>query len=89
MPHSCWNSPWTTRPEQEKQPEIEIVCDAEDGRMAVERARELQPDVVIMDITMPNLNGVEATRQITKEFPEIKVIALSVHSNRIFVAEHL
>ena len=73
----------------EKQPEIEIVCDAEDGRMAVERARELQPDVVIMDITMPNLNGVEATRQITKEFPEIKVIALSVHSNRIFVADML
>ncbi|MCP4607166.1 MAG: response regulator transcription factor [Planctomycetes bacterium] len=73
----------------EKQPEIEIVCDAEDGRMAVERARELQPDVVIMDITMPNLNGVEATRQITKEFPQIKVIALSVHSNRIFVADML
>jgi len=73
----------------EKQPEIEIVCDAEDGRIAVERARELQPDVVIMDITMPNLNGVEATRQITKEFPQIKVIALSVHSNRIFVADML
>ena len=73
----------------EKQPEIEIVCDAEDGRIAVERVRELQPDVVIMDITMPNLNGVEATRQITKEFPQIKVIALSVHSNRIFVADML
>ena len=73
----------------EKQPEIEIVCDAEDGRIAVERARELLPDVVIMDITMPNLNGVEATRQITKEFPQIKVIALSVHSNRIFVADML
>jgi len=73
----------------EKQPEIEIVCDAEDGRIAVERVRELQPDVVIMDITMPNLNGLEATRQITKEFPQIKVIALSVHSNRIFVADML
>jgi DNA-binding NarL/FixJ family response regulator len=73
----------------EKQPEIEIVCDAEDGRIAVERVRELLPDVVIMDITMPNLNGVEATRQITKEFPQIKVIALSVHSNRIFVSDML
>ena len=73
----------------EKQPEIEIVCEAEDGRGAVERARELLPDVVIMDITMPNLNGVEATRQITKEFPQIKIIALSVHSNRGFVADML
>jgi DNA-binding NarL/FixJ family response regulator len=73
----------------EKQSEIEIVCEAEDGRAAVEGVRELQPDVVIMDITMPNLNGVEATRQITNEFPQIKVIALSVHSNRIFVADML
>ncbi|MDT8302780.1 MAG: response regulator transcription factor [Sedimentisphaerales bacterium] len=73
----------------EKQPEIEIVCDAEDGRIAVDRVRELEPDVVIMDITMPNLNGVEATRQITNEFPQIKIIALSVHSNRIFVADML
>lgn len=73
----------------EKQPDIELVYEAEDGRAAVEHARELLPDVVIMDITMPNLNGVEATRQITKEFPRIKVIALSVHSNRRFVADML
>ena len=73
----------------EKQPEIEIVCEAEDGRAAVERARELLPDVVIMDITMPKLNGVEATRQITQEFPQIRIIALSVHSNRRFVADML
>jgi len=73
----------------EKQSDIELVCEAEDGRAAVERARELLPDVVIMDITMPNLNGVEATRQIIKEFPQIKIIALSVHSNRRFVADML
>lgn len=73
----------------EKQSDIELVCEAEDGRAAVECARELLPDVVIMDITMPNLNGVEATRQIIREFPQIKVIALSVHSNRRFVADML
>ena len=73
----------------EKQPNMEIVCEAEDGRTAVERVREFLPDVVIMDITMPNLNGVEATRQIVSEFPQIKVIALSIHSNRRFVADML
>jgi DNA-binding NarL/FixJ family response regulator len=73
----------------EKQPDMEIVCEAEDGRKAVERVREFLPDVVIMDITMPNLNGVEATRQIVSEFPQIKVIALSIHSNRRFVADML
>jgi DNA-binding NarL/FixJ family response regulator len=73
----------------EKQPDMEVVCEAEDGRIAVERARELLPDVVIMDITMPNLNGVEATRKIIKEFPQIKVIALSIHSSRRFVANML
>ena len=73
----------------EKQSDIELVCEAEDGREAVEQARELLPDVVIMDITMPNLNGIEATRQIINEFPQIKIIALSVHSNRRFVADML
>lgn len=73
----------------EKQPDMEIVSEAEDGRLAVEKVRELLPDIVIMDITMPNLNGVEATRQIINEFPQIKVIALSIHSNRRFVADML
>jgi DNA-binding NarL/FixJ family response regulator len=73
----------------EKDPYMEIVGEADDGRTAVELVRELLPDVVIMDITMPNLNGVEATRQITSEFPQVKVIALSIHSNKRFVADML
>ena len=73
----------------EKQPDMEVVCEAEDGRIAVERARALLPDIVVMDITMPNLNGVEATRKIINEFPQIKVIALSIHSDRRFVANML
>ena len=73
----------------ENQPDMEVVGEAEDGQTAIELVRELLPDVVIMDITMPNLNGVEATRHITSEFPEVKVIALSIHSNSRFVADML
>ena len=73
----------------EKQPDMEVVGEAEDGQKALELVRQLAPDVVIMDITMPNLNGVGATSQITKEFPGVKVLALSIHSNKRFVADML
>ena len=73
----------------EKHPCMEVVGEAKDGRKALELVQELSPDIVIMDITMPNLNGVEATRHITSEFPEVKVIALSIHSNSRFVADML
>jgi len=73
----------------EKQHEIEVIADTDDGRKAVELVRELLPNIVIMDITMPGLNGIEATRQITAEFPNVKVIALSIHSKRRFVADML
>jgi DNA-binding NarL/FixJ family response regulator len=73
----------------ESQPDLEIVGEAEDGRTAVELVRTLLPDMVIMDITMPNLNGVEATRHIISEFPNVKIIALSIHSNRRFVTDML
>jgi DNA-binding NarL/FixJ family response regulator len=73
----------------EKQPDLEVVADADDGRRAIELVRELCPDVVVMDITMPRLGGIEATRQITGEFPAVKVIALSIHSRRRFVADML
>jgi two-component system response regulator NreC len=70
----------------EKQPDIEVVAEAEDGRMAVQLVRELSPDVVIMDIAMPDLNGIGAAHQILAEGPGVKVIALSMHSDRRFVA---
>lgn len=73
----------------EKQPDLEVVAEAEDGRKAIELVRELLPDIVIMDVTMPSLNGIEATRQICSDFPEVKVIALSIHSNRRFIGDML
>ena len=73
----------------EKQPGIEVIAEAENGRTTVELSRKLKPDVVIIDIAMPDLNGIEATRQIVAESPGIKVIALSMHSDRKFVREML
>jgi DNA-binding NarL/FixJ family response regulator len=72
-----------------KQPNFEVLDQAEDGITAVKKAKELEPDVIIMDIGMPGLNGIEATRQIIKDSPFIKVIALSMHSESRFVAEML
>ena len=73
----------------EKENDIEVVDEADDGRKAIDLVRELVPDIVIMDITMPNLNGIDATRHIVREFPKVKVIALSIHSNRAFVVDML
>ncbi|MHC4116525.1 MAG: response regulator [Planctomycetota bacterium] len=73
----------------EKQPDMEVLADTDEGRKAVELVREMSPDVVIMDVTMAGLNGIEATRLITAEFPDVKVIALSIHSQRRFIADML
>ncbi|MCC7490906.1 MAG: response regulator transcription factor [Fimbriimonadaceae bacterium] len=66
--------------------DMQVVGEAEDGREAQRLARELRPDVVVIDITMPNLNGTEATRQILEASPQTKVVALSMHSDRRSVA---
>lgn len=73
----------------EKEPSMEVVAEAGDGRTAIRLARELLPDVVVMDINMPDLNGIESTRQIAREIPQVKVVALSIHSDRRFVVEML
>jgi two-component system, NarL family, response regulator NreC len=67
--------------------DIEVIAQANDGRSTVQLAQELSPDIIIMDIGMPDLNGIEATRQIVKNSPKIKVIALSMHSAKKFIVE--
>jgi len=62
----------------EANPEIKVVGDAANGRQAVSQAKELQPDVVIMDISMPEMNGIDATRQILETCPQVRVIILSM-----------
>ena len=73
----------------EKNAEVKVVGEAEDGRTAVQLAKKLSPDIVIMDVAMPDLNGIEATRQVVAEHPGVKVIAVSMHSDKRFVAEML
>ena len=67
--------------------DIEVIGQAKDGHSAVELAKELSPTIIVMDIGMPDLNGVEATRQIAKESPRVKVIGLSMHSSNKYVRE--
>jgi DNA-binding NarL/FixJ family response regulator len=69
--------------------DMEVVAEASDGRSAVQLAQELRPDVVVMDVGMPGLNGIEATRQITNREPDARVVALSMHSDRRFMGEML
>ncbi|MFH1146461.1 MAG: response regulator transcription factor [Pseudomonadota bacterium] len=71
----------------EKQPGLEVIGEAENGRSAVRLTKELLPDAVVMDVAMPDLNGIEATRQIVAEVPQVKVIALSVHADRRLVIQ--
>ena len=68
---------------------LEVVAQANDGRDAVSLAAKYRPDLIIMDVSMPDLNGIEATRQILQSAPQIRVIALSMHKSKEFVSKML
>ena len=73
----------------EKEPDMEVVGEAEDGQATVSLAKELHPHIVLMDIKMPDLNGIEATRQILTDMPDVKIIALSMYPDQRFVMNML
>ncbi|HNY76941.1 MAG: response regulator transcription factor [Sedimentisphaerales bacterium] len=73
--------------QQEK--DVEVVAQAQNGHATLELARELSPDVIVMDVGMPDLNGIDATQQILHENPNIKVLALSMHAGKKFVVAML
>ena len=73
----------------EEQPAMTVIAMAEEGRSTVRLAEKLRPDIIVMDISMPGMNGMEATRQILAKDPGIKILALSMHTDRRFVVEML
>ena len=73
----------------DSQADLEVVGEVANGREAVAAAQELQPDVIVMDVTMPELNGIEATRRIAEVAPRARVLALSMHKDAVYVREIL
>lgn len=71
------------------QPDMEVIGEAQDGRQAMHEAQRLQPDVILMDITMPDMNGIEATKQIKRAQPEIKVLVLTMHEHDEYIFQAL
>ncbi len=73
----------------EREPDMEVVAIAENGREAVSKAKEVKPDIIVMDISMPELNGLEACRRIMAKTPGSRIIVLSMHTEREYVVEAL
>ena len=71
------------------QTDMEVIGEADNGREAVEKAEKLRPDVIVMDVAMPELNGIEATRRINRSVPRTRVLALSMHKDSVYVREIL
>jgi DNA-binding NarL/FixJ family response regulator len=71
----------------QKQEDMDVVGQAKNGLSAIEMVRKQNPDIVVMDISMPDINGMDATREILRDFPKVKIIALSMHSAKKFVRE--
>jgi len=71
----------------EEQPDLKVIGEATNGRDAVDKAKQLKPDVVIMDIAMPRMNGIEAAKRIRKHLPETKILILSMYSHEHYIHE--
>ena len=71
------------------QPDIEVVGEASDGRQAISEAQRLLPDVILMDITMPECNGIEATKQVKRHLPDVRVLVLTMHENEEYLFQML
>jgi len=72
-----------------REPDVEVIGEAADGRQAVDLAEKLRPDVVVLDVAMPILNGIEAARQIAAKLPKTRVVILSMHSDEGYVLKSL
>lgn len=71
------------------EPDMEVVGEADNGRSCLEKVRQLQPDIVLMDISMPDINGAQATQRLKESFPEVKVLALTAHEDSSYLRHML